>query len=505
MKKVLAVLIGMSTLFSGNNCSGSIQEEKEHEKPRTIVTTDGEVDDMDTFIRLLLYMNEFNVEGLVYTSSQWHYAGDGKGTLFTSEMSSTARRYGERTDLRWAGTEWIQKLIDKYGAVYSNLVKHDKGYPSPEYLKSIVKIGNIDFEGEMARNTEGSDFIKKILLDNEPGPVYVQIWGGTNTLARALKSIKEDYRNTSSWQEIYKKVSEKTIIYAVLDQDATYTKYISPNWPDIRVIYNSAQFWSFAYMWPRVVPDTIKPFLSGDWFAENIKFNHGPLLENYYTWGDGQKIEGDPEHTQGDLQEAKKQQQTQYSFISEGDSPAYFFMLNYGLRSMEDPSFGGLGGRFVKSASNPNRWEDGAGVTDFDPFTGKAETSYPQVRWIEDLQNDFAARANWCVKDYSEANHAPVVQLNHAHKISVKPGANLKLSATATDPDGNILSYSWWQYKEAGTFNRAVTISGANEKEASIIIPTDAEKGKTIHLILEVTDNGIPVLTRYQRVVVTIG
>src|SRR4030042_577690 len=38
------------------------------EKPRTIITTDGEVDDMDSFIRMLLYANEFNIESLVYSS-----------------------------------------------------------------------------------------------------------------------------------------------------------------------------------------------------------------------------------------------------------------------------------------------------------------------------------------------------------------------------------------------------------------------------------------------------
>ena len=49
-------------------------------KPRTIVTTDGELDDVDSFIRLLLYSNEFKLEGLIVSSSQWHYKGDGKGT-----------------------------------------------------------------------------------------------------------------------------------------------------------------------------------------------------------------------------------------------------------------------------------------------------------------------------------------------------------------------------------------------------------------------------------------
>src|SRR6187549_2028216 len=89
---------------------------------RTIVTSDGEVDDMDSFIRLLLYSNELNIAGMVYSSSEFHYAGDGKGTTFTSNMSF-AKQYGTRTTLRWLGTEWMQAFIDKYATVYDNLVK----------------------------------------------------------------------------------------------------------------------------------------------------------------------------------------------------------------------------------------------------------------------------------------------------------------------------------------------------------------------------------------------
>ena len=61
-------------------------------------------------------------------------------------------------------------------------------YPTADYLKSIIRVGNIEFEGEMEKVTEGSEFIKNILLDDDNQPVYVLIWGGTNTLARALKS-----------------------------------------------------------------------------------------------------------------------------------------------------------------------------------------------------------------------------------------------------------------------------------------------------------------------------
>ena len=132
--------------------------------PRTIVTTDGEIDDVDTFIRMLLYANEYKVEGLIYSSSMWHYKGDGKGTLFTSEMPMTKAMYPPRTDLRWAGVSWIQELLDAYEKVYPNLSQNAKNYPSPDYLKSIVKVGNINFEGEMEKTTEGSEWIKTKLL-----------------------------------------------------------------------------------------------------------------------------------------------------------------------------------------------------------------------------------------------------------------------------------------------------------------------------------------------------
>ena len=42
------------------------------EKLRTILTTDGEVDDIDTMIRWFLHANEMEPVGLVNSGSQWH-------------------------------------------------------------------------------------------------------------------------------------------------------------------------------------------------------------------------------------------------------------------------------------------------------------------------------------------------------------------------------------------------------------------------------------------------
>jgi hypothetical protein len=501
MKKTVCYLLLLCFLTM---CGEKIVAQHTTAKIRTIITSDGEIDDQDSFIRMLLYANEFNIVGLVYSSSQWHYKGDDKGTRFISEMKNTAALYGEKTSLRWPGTDWMEGLIDKYAAVYPNLLLHSKNYPAPDGLKSKIRVGNIDFEGEMAKDTKGSDFIKQILLDKDESPVFLQIWGGTNTVARALKSIEDNYKGQFGWDSIYQLVSAKAMLYAVLDQDATYKNYVAIHWPNIKIMYNAHQFWCFAYPWPQLVDTQLQTTLRGKWFGEHIKQNHGPLLSAYFVWGDGQKLVGDSEHVQGDTAIARKFKYGVNDFISEGDSPAFLYLIDVGLRNMEDASYGGWGGRMVKSKENPNRWEDGKTVTDFNPYKQKADEAYPQTRWIQELQYDFAVRADWCVKDFAHANHAPVVHLVHSNSLKAKNGAIIQLNGTAIDPDNNSISYRWWQYAEAGSYDGKINIQHPNEKKAAFTIPKDAKPGQTIHVILECKDNGVPSLTRYQRVVVQI-
>jgi hypothetical protein len=133
------------------------------DKPRIIATTDGEIDDRCSMVRFLMYANEWDIEGIVISSSKFHWKGH-----------------------NWAGVKWIDEDINLYAKSYENLRKHDPDFPSPEELKKLVYIGNIDNVGEMGKDTPGSDRIVQVLLDDEPGPVYLQAWGGTNTIARAV-------------------------------------------------------------------------------------------------------------------------------------------------------------------------------------------------------------------------------------------------------------------------------------------------------------------------------
>jgi hypothetical protein len=164
---------------------------------------------------------------------------------------------------------------------------------------------------------------------------------------------------------------------------------------------------------------------------------------------------------------------------------------------MEDPSYGGWGGRFVPEKPGvSNVWKD---------IDDDGDMNKPIWRWAEAFQNDWAARADWSVKPYREANHPPVVNLAVPKDIDAAPGSTVRLSvAGTTDPDGDRLSFNWWQYRGPGTYNGDVTLRDADRAISYLQVPTDARTGDTIHLIAEVTDSGKPPLVRYARVIVTV-
>lgn len=46
------------------------------ERPRTVVTTDPELDDLNSMIRLLTHAAEIDLRGLIYAGSRFHTTGD---------------------------------------------------------------------------------------------------------------------------------------------------------------------------------------------------------------------------------------------------------------------------------------------------------------------------------------------------------------------------------------------------------------------------------------------
>jgi hypothetical protein len=65
------------------------------------------------------------------------------------------------------------------------------------------------------------------------------------------------------------------------------------------------------------------------------------------------------------------------------------------------------------------------------------------------------------------------------------------------------MTYSWERYADADTFDGEVELIGGPDGWVRLVAPP-VNEAKTIHLILAVQDHGIPRLTRYGRVIVTI-
>ena len=484
------------------------------DKPRTVVTTDGEVDDQNSVIRLLLYANEMDIAGIVLTSSVYHYAGLSEEGI---------------EPFRWTGTKWLYKFLDAYEQVLPNLRARDERYPSASYLRQVTRIGNVGAPGEMGRVTEGSRLLEELFLDDDPRTLYVQTWGGTNTTARALASIEERYAATPAWDEVYAKVCSKLVVYIILDQDTTYGDYIARVWPDLVVLNDQSNFWHFAYAWQLHAPQ-LNETLQGAWCRPNLVDGKGPLMERYALMGDGKWLEGELDDEQRGAQaylDANPNYQ-RYDFISEGDSPSFLYLVDTGLRSLEDPSWGGWGGRF--GAAGARLWRNV--VADWDPHTGRYEASYTLTRWFDDIQRDFACRTDWCLPVAQTGLELPPhVSVVGGYDVTAAPGERVCLTAVAEAPGGGEVRLRWWHYAEAdrragaegpslvdddglgllldrtaeGASPDTLELEGADTAQVSFVVPGDAHPGDTIHMVATATVDGRHGLARYARVVVTVG
>ena len=169
------------------------QESDSKDKPRIIVLTDitNEPDDQQSLVRFLVYSNEFNVEGLIATTSTW---------------------LRDRTS-----PENIRQCVDAYDKVRNQLAKHAAGFPTAKSLRDRIKDGlpmyGMKGVGE-GHDSEGSRHIIEVVDGDDPKPVWVTAWGGTNCLAQALWRVKEE----RSAEEVDKFVA-KLRVYTISDQD----------------------------------------------------------------------------------------------------------------------------------------------------------------------------------------------------------------------------------------------------------------------------------------------
>lgn len=489
-------------------------------KPRIVITADPELDDNNSLIRFLLFSCDLSVEGLIYTSSGYHWKGDGKGTKWYVPGREYAR-FGldtcPCTSWRWASDErFIDNAVDAYAKVYSNLKIHNANYPSPDILKSKIRFGNIEFDGDISKNSPGSDLIKSLILDDKPGKLFITAWGGQSTIARALKLIQEQYEYTTQWDAIKKKISNKVVLLPSGDQDDMYAKYIKPNWPDIeyRQFMGGPNYGYGAQL--RAKPeDSI--YLTPTWMKENVS-DRGPLGSIYRVWGDGkQMVKGDIMDYFGFSSYTNEQLramgyavwmpvQPKGSWLGEGDDHTFMNMPGNGLRAYEDASYGGWGGRQItKQVVNPFAMSGDTSqqaMVSVLSSMNNSSTTYPN--FFPAAQNDFAARLKWSVTSkYADANHAPIVTVEGPLNVMASPGETIKLNANVTDPDKNTVAIKWWQFHVA-SYPGTVTIANETTERAKISIPKDAVAGQKIHIILEAVDTGSPALTSYQRIIIIV-
>lgn len=473
-----STLIAAAVIWSTGTQASIAVEPPGKQRPRVIVTTDGEEDDRCSMIRFLLTSNEFEVEGIVNSSSQFHWVG-GKGWNAFQPPS------------------WIKDQIGLYSRVHDNLRLHDPNYPTADYLLSRWKVGNIGADGEDELRTEGAEWIAEVLLDgSDTRPIWIQAWGGCNTISRALKIIQQEHPARMA------EVAGKLRLFLIWEQDQTYQTYIRPNWERFNIpTIISDQFDCIAYIWRKVLPDATKRYFEAEWMKAHILNGKGPLCAAY-------------EHQDG-------------AFNAEGDTPAFLHAIPNGLRSDESPGWGGWGGRYIRIRHNV--WMDPPPVEGWkhpdgqlsihnswskklenvsDPEMQANRTQYfkPIWRWLDAVQNDFAARADWCVKDYASANHHPIVRMkNRAWDLHASRGESVTLDASvSSDPDGDRLAFRWWHFAEAGTYSGAL-LAESNAARTMVTVPEDARPGDTIHMVCEVTDAGVPPLTRYQRVLIHVN
>ena len=541
-------------------------------KPRVVITQDPELDDVNTVIRALLYTTDFRLEGLVYASASIHFKGDGKGTtqyIAGREYARLGR--GPVTSWRWPDKEkWIDEIVDAYEKVYANLKVHDPDYPTPAAVRSKIKWGNVEFDGDYSKDTDGSNLIKSLLLDDQPGPLFVTAGGGQSTIARALKSIYDQHGRTPPWDAIRSKVSRKLVIIPWGDQDGTNARYIRPNWPDVTT-WQLAMI-NFGYGARGAHPPENQVYLGTEWTMENVS-SRGPLGALYRVWGDGKEMsKGDPTDYFGltgvtaDELKAKgyyvwTPPREKGSFISEGDTPTFMNLLDNGLRAYEDGFWGGWGGRRRADGAAGGGGRGGAPITPAGPddpgialglapagstanapppapaeqageagrgqnaAAGQApagrgagggggrggqpipaHTALVNSRFFAAAQHDFAARMKWSVTPtYKGANHQPVVKVDGRLARTATAGEAVRLRGTASDPDADKVTVKWWQYKDAGTYPGEILIPNETSLDTTLTVPSDAQPGQTIHLLLEATDDGTPSLTRYQRVIITVA
>ncbi len=403
--------------------------------PRLVVLTDigNEPDDQMSLVRLLLYANEIDIEGLVAVTSTW------KRTEVTPAM--------------------IAEVVDAYGEVVSNLAQHAEGWPAAEDLRALIRSGAAVY-GLAGINpgepSAGARLLVEAGLREEERPLWIALWGGANTLAEALVFARQSLNETD-----YDRLLARLRVYSISDQDDA-GPWIRREFPNLFYIVSPSSENGGDYAratWTGIAGDVYYrngagadfSTVSNEWLDANIR-SKGPLGARY------------PE----------------YLFIMEGDTPSFLGLIPNGLQSGDHPNWGGWGGRYllrIPAGETRPVWTQGGDsfprITSADEVNGQVSDQATIWRWREAFQHDFAARMDWTVAAYVDANHPPRVVVNGTEGIDplyqvLNEDETLELDAgMSTDPDGDSLNFRFIPYREAGSTVRRRRRNSSSRKPGS--------------------------------------
>ncbi len=418
------------------------------ERNRLIVMSDiggSDPDDQQSLVHLLTVLDGIDLEGFIY---QHAWVSFNKGNE----------------------VKVVNEVLSSYEKVFPNLQVHGKGFPNVTVLRQLIKHGQKEAAmhgvGE-GKDSPGSELIIEVVDRNDSRPVWIAAWSGLSTLAQALWKVQ----HTRTPKEVSRFV-KKLRVYDILGQDDAGA-WLVTQFPELVYIRNKA-----VYGWAP----------SDEWTREHVQ-QIGELGKQY------------PKRI----------------WATEGDSPSFLYVVDNGLNFPEHPDWGGWGGRFdidKKENIRSMDWvvKSGLDETKYDPYLmlgASKEGGQAINRWKEDIYNNLAARMIWTVtNNYGEANHHPIAVIGTDKSTcaiykNVKCGETIKLDASrSSDPDGDQLSYQWFFYQEPSTYIGNLTLDGQGDK-LTIHIPSDAS-GSTIHIILRVSDGGIPSLVAYRRLIVKV-
>ena len=419
---------------------------------RLIIETDagGDPDDEQSLVRLLVYANEFDIEGII--------------------ANRPKARDGENKNPVRDGLGIVRAMIGAYGECYPNLVKHDPRYPSSELLLTRTVAGYNDID-------DGVELIIQAIDSNDPRPIWFSNWGTDNGAAESCLKRALDRVLLERGQVGYAAFKSRLRLSSA-DKFADHTTEIEPPfsfWLDASHPPLDGKRWYHRF-------SALTATAGGFDIERDVRKAHGPLGALYpVNTGLPQK---------------------------EGDTMMFLYLVPTGMNDPVEPTWGSWGGRYGLNPAFGERHYYWANQSD--TWQGSTHRDNTVARWAAALQNDFAARMDWCVADtYEKANHAPTAALNgddskHILRIQARSGEAVSLSsAGSSDPDGKSITGKWYVYPESGTFSGDVKLTATSGSQASFVAPP-VDRPTTIHIILEVSDNGVPPLATYRRAVVAV-